>query len=197
MLFLHFQSPHSYCPCTAQSIVHEHRIPQSEILEIWVYPQLMNKDMQEDIIPQSPVTTFTLPHAVKIHVQCTSWAYMCPCALGDKANVSTEFATYVTDFVFYHGIFKFCYKYQTLNDEERHCHCCVIPVAVTVLMNITLQFTIPQCFRHTIWVAHVSPVSAMRICLSATFTVSSGWFCDRFLITITKINNYIHFQDEQ
>ena len=67
--------------------------------------------------------------------------------------VSTEFANYVTDFVFSHGIFKFCYK--TLNDEERHCHCCVIPMVVTVLMNITLQSTIPQCYKHSIWVAHV------------------------------------------
>ena len=54
------------------------RIPQSEILEIKAYPQLRNKDMQEDII-------------------------------------STEFATYVTDFVFSHGICIFCYKVQTLN----------------------------------------------------------------------------------
>ena len=80
---------------------------------------------------------------------------MCPCALGDKADVFTEFATYVTDFVFCPGICIFSYKYQTLNDEEHHCHCCVIPMVVTVLMNITLQSTIPQCYKHTIWVAHV------------------------------------------
>ena len=66
---------------------------------------------------------------------------MCPCALGDKADVFTEFATYVTDFVFYHGISIFCYKYQTLN------------VAVTVLMNLTLPN--PQCYKHAIWVALV------------------------------------------
>ena len=53
--------------------------------------------------------------------------------------ISTEFATYVTDFVFSHGICIFCYKIQTFNDEECHyCHCCVIPMAVTVLMNTTL-----------------------------------------------------------
>ena len=83
-------------PTLLKVLFMKQRIPQSEILEIKAYPQLRNKDMQEDII-------------------------------------STEFATYVTDFVFAHGICIFCYKFQTLNDEECHCHCCVIQY---VLMNI-------------------------------------------------------------
>ena len=40
------------------------RILQSEILEIRAYCQLKDTDKQEDIIPPSPVTTFTLPHAL-------------------------------------------------------------------------------------------------------------------------------------
>ena len=42
------------------------RILQSEILEIRAYCQLKDTDKQEDIIPPSPVTTFTLSHALHL-----------------------------------------------------------------------------------------------------------------------------------
>ena len=45
------------------------RILQSEILEIRAYCQLKDTDKQEDIIPPSPVTTFTLPHALPIVIR--------------------------------------------------------------------------------------------------------------------------------
>ena len=36
----------------------------------------------------------------------------------DTDMQNREFATYVTDFVFSHGICIFCFKFQTLNDEK-------------------------------------------------------------------------------
>ena len=95
---------------------------------------------------------------------------MCPCALGDKASVSTDFATYVTDFVFSPGICIFLY--QILNDEELHCHSCVIPMAITVLMNI--EYHASECPNanvinikyglHLFCNHAVSPVCATLIC---------------------------------
>ena len=87
-------------------------------IEIRAYPQLRDTDKQEDIIPPSPVTTFTLPHELPTVIKAQDstvwqqWSYMYirgPCAREIKPMyVSTEFANYVTDFVFSHGICKFC-----------------------------------------------------------------------------------------
>ena len=70
----------------------EQRIPQSDILEIRAYRKLRDTYKQENIIPPSPVTTFTLTHALPTvirhripqfensEVTYTSGVYMYPCA---------------------------------------------------------------------------------------------------------------------